>query len=378
MAKKSNSKRADGRIAVQVYIGMVDGKRKYKTVYGRTQKEADNKAKELKAQLLKGIDLTQDSEFGFWRDAWLKSKKKLVSEPQFKDTQARCRYFDDISKIKLTALRPIHIQQIIDELAEFNPHTGNPSSHRLLVEVKNIAVQIIDFAIENRVTDYNPAKYVKISAQATPNERRALTKEEQRWIVETPHRAQTAAMIMMYAGLRRGELTALTWNDIDLDNKTITVNKSYNFRTRQVKSPKTKSGYRTVFIPDILCEYLKNVKKNNILVFPASSGKIMSSTAWKRLWESYMLDLDIKYGRSVKKQSKYAPMKHIYSIQTFTPHCLRHTYCTLLYESGVDILVAKELMGHSDIQTTLDIYTHLSQEHKVKDIDKLNTMLSNF
>ena len=61
MAKKSNSKRADGRIAVQVYIGMVDGKRKYKTVYGRTQKEADNKAKDLKAQRLKGLDLTQDS-----------------------------------------------------------------------------------------------------------------------------------------------------------------------------------------------------------------------------------------------------------------------------------------------------------------------------
>ncbi len=378
MPKKSNSKRADGRIAVQVYLGTVNGKRKYKTVYGQTQKEADAKAREIKSQLAKGVDLMQDNTFGAWLKPWLLSKKSMVSEAQFTDTQARCKYFEDLTTIKLPDLRPVHFQQIIDNLSAYNPHTHKPSSSRLLVEIRNLAVQVIEYAIENRATDYNPAKFVKIPSKPPANERRALSKEEQRRIVETPHRAQTAAMIMMFAGLRRGELTALTWNDIDLKNKTITIDKSYNFKTEQVKSPKTKSGFRTVIIPDILCEYLKTVKHTNVLVFPSSGGKIMSSTAWKRLWESYLLDLDLKYGTSFKKQSKYAPTKHILSIQPFSPHCLRHTYCTLLYESGVDVLVAKELMGHSNVKTTLEIYTHLSKEHQIKDIEKLNVMLSNF
>ena len=62
-------------------------------------------------------------------------------------------------------------------------------------------------------------------------------------------------------------------------------------------------------------------------------------------------------------------------IDTFTPHCLRHTYATMLYDAGVDVLTAKEFLGHSDIKTTLSIYTHLSAEKSKTDIGKLNQYL---
>lgn len=375
MPKKSNQKRSDGRIAVQVYLGRVDGIRKYKTVYGKTQKEADKKATELKNQINKGFDLFQANTFGAWMESWLNSKKARLPEAQFKDTQARCKYFDELKDIKLSAMRPLHFQEIIDNIAQKNPHTGKPSSQRLLAELKSIAVQIINLAVENRVTDYNPAQYIKIHCVAVPNERRALSKEEQWRVANTTHRAQTAAMIMMYAGLRRGELTVLTWSDVDLNKKSISVTKSYDFKNGRTKTPKTKSGNRVVFMPDVLCDYLETVPKNNILVFPSANGKMMTSTAWKRLWESYMLEMDIQYGTPIKNRSKYAPVKRTFTIQPFTPHCLRHTYCTLLYESGVDVLVAKEQMGHADVQTTLSIYTHLSNEHQRKDIEKFNQML---
>ena len=376
MPKKSNQKRSDGRIAVQVYLGRVDGVRKYKTVYGKTQKEADTKAAELRNQIKKGLDLFQTNTFGAWMDSWLESKKVRLTEAQYKDTQARCKYFEELRDIKLSDIRPVHFQEVIDNIAQENPHTGRPSSHRLLAEMKSIAVQIVNHAVENRVTDYNPAQYIKIHCVAVPNERRALTKEEQIRVINTPHRAQTAAMIMMFAGLRRGELTVLTWNDVDLIEKTISITKSYDFKNSKVKTPKTKSGNRVVFIPDVLCEYLEQIPKNNILVFPSANGTRMTSTAWKRLWESYMLEMDLQYGTPIKKQSKYAPVKRTLTIQPFSPHCLRHTYCTLLYESGVDVLVAKEQMGHADVQTTLSIYTHLSNEHQRKDIEKYNQMLS--
>ena len=76
MPKKSNTRRSDGRIAVQVYIGSIDGKRKYKTVYGKTQKEAEQKAAELRAQLHRGVDLiSTDRTFSFWAERFLKTKK---------------------------------------------------------------------------------------------------------------------------------------------------------------------------------------------------------------------------------------------------------------------------------------------------------------
>ena len=59
-----------------------------------------------------------------------------------------------------------------------------------------------------------------------------------------------------------------------------------------------------------------------------------------------------------------------------TAHCLRHTYCTLLYESGIDVLTAKVYMGHSDIQTTLGIYTHLRKEKEQGTVEKLDAYLS--
>jgi site-specific recombinase XerD len=64
-------------------------------------------------------------------------------------------------------------------------------------------------------------------------------------------------------------------------------------------------------------------------------------------------------------------------IEPFTWHCLRHTYATILYDAGVDVLTAKDLLGHEDVKTTLGIYTHLSEEKKQNDISKLNSYLSN-
>ena len=115
-----------------------------------------------------------------------------------------------------------HIQDVILDCAdEPSEKTGKPYAKQTLIEIRNVAKQIIQLAIENRVLDYNCASAVKIPKTAEKSTRRALTEEEQSWITDTPHRAQTAAMIMMYAGLRRGELLALTWQDIDLDRKAV-------------------------------------------------------------------------------------------------------------------------------------------------------------
>lgn len=115
-------------------------------------------------------------------------------------------------------------------------------SKRTIKAVYEISVSVLDLAIENRATDYNVFRNVKLPAKVKPaEERRALTDEEQEWIRTTPHRAQTAAMIMMYAGLRKSELIPLQWNDIDLSGKTIKVARFVEFSGNQAKVKTTAS-----------------------------------------------------------------------------------------------------------------------------------------
>ena len=125
-----------------------------------------------------------------------------------------------------------------------------------------------------------------------------------------------------------------------------------------------------------LVDYLSSLDKTSPFVLTSANGNMMTDTAWKRLYESYMHDLNLQYGNFVTVPNKYAPTKAPMMINPFTPHELRHTFCTIMYEAGVDVLTAKEQMGHSDVKTTLSIYTHLSSLHKERDIQKLNEFLS--
>lgn len=392
MSRKQNKRRSDGRIAVQVYLGTVDGKRKYKTVYGNTQKEADEAARQLKISLHKGIDITAEHDsFDDWAKRFLKTKTD-ISEGQYKNYKACIDHLSPIARMQIGKIKTIDIQEIICDLSALNPHTDRPTSKRRLNLIKSTASQIFQLAIDNRVLDYNPANAVKIPRDAPQEHRRALTKDEQKWITDTPHRAQRAAMIMMCAGLRRGEVIPLRWGDIDLKEHTITVNKSVAMKDGKLQvKPFTKSeaGMRTINIPSRLVDFL-NVKRDEdirkyssgtkvlidtMLVCPSAAGKMMSDTAWRRMWESYMCDLNVKYGTQVGVKSKFDPKNKIMTIPPITPHWLRHTYATILYFSGVDALTAKEWMGHADIKTTLEIYTHLDKQYKSKNASKLDEYL---
>lgn len=102
----------------------------------------------------------------------------------------------------------------------------------------------------------------------------------------------------------------------------------------------------------------------------------MTLNAWKSLWESYMLGLNFRYGKTTEKRERHNPRGQIMSIEPFTMHSLRHTFCTIMYEAGIDVLTAKEQMGHSDVKTTLSIYTHLDKKYKKKNVDKMNVYLA--
>lgn len=373
------TKRKDGRYQTKIYLGLNNkGKKEFKYLYANSMKELSKLEADLRAKFDKGIDLmTMNDTYSEWLERLKAVKEIELKENEYRTFIARASYFVSFfGDVPLKEIRQQNIQPAINAVYKHNPATGKPSAKRTIERYLQAASAVFEYAIEERATDFNPCKHVRIPWDAEVTERRALSPKERKWIEETPHRAQTAAMLMMYSGLRRGEATALLWSDIDLKNKTITVNKSYDFKNNTIKPPKTSSGTRVVAIPDKLVYYLSNLEKKSIYVLTSASGKLMSDTAWKRLWDSYLCDLNLKYGISLDRKSKYDPRGHVVTIELFTPHCLRHTFCTIMYEAGIDVLTAKEQMGHSDIKTTLAIYTHLDGQHKKKSLNKLNDYLS--
>ena len=377
MPRKSNTKREDGRFLVRVYLGVVDGKKKYKSVYGNTQKEANQKADEIRASLRKGIDLASSNDsFVCWADYWLTYKKNEVSADRYKALVPRVQVWKDaLSFAKISQIKPFDLQTILFSISARNPLTSQPMAKNTIRSYIQIINSIFDFAIDNRIIDFNPASKLKAPQGATENHRRALTEDERQWVMEFEHRAKPSAMLMMLSGLRRGEATALQWNDIDFEKNTITVTKSYNFKQGEFKKPKNNKS-RVVTVPQILIDYLSTLPRTSPFVLTSANGLMMTDTAWKRLYDSYMKDLNLQYGNFVTVPNKFAPTKAPMMIKPFTPHELRHTFCTIMYEAGVDVLTAKEQMGHSDVKTTLAIYTHLSSLHKEKDIQKLDAFLS--
>lgn len=292
-------------------------------------------------------------------------------------------YVNHLFNVPITKIRTQDIQNIIID----NMHLSNYT----LNQIKGMCSQIIQLAIDNRVLDYNCAKAVKIpklkNKDDSENNRRALTETERQWIIDTPHKAQIPAMIMMFAGLRRGEVIPLLWDDIDLKQGTISVNKSVENidGVLQIKnSTKSEAGKRTIYIPDILIEYLKIKKQSHTgtLVCTSSKGLMLTDDAWKSMWNSYLTELNLKYGDFSNyldlniPKSKFAPKKIPFVIPRFTAHWLRHTFITMLYMAGVDVLTAKEQAGHSDIKTTMAIYTHLDNKYKSKSMNKLNSYIN--
>jgi len=386
------TKRADGRYQMNVFIGRDESqKRKYKTVYGSTQKEVQRKAEEIRAALGKGIDIgAQRDTFRQWRERWIASK--TCGAGQLAAYKANISHLAELDHMEIGKIRTSDIQPIITRLSR-------ELSRKTLTQIRMAARQVFQMAIVDRVLDFNPVDAVIVPrSAAAPEIREALTDEQIEWIRTTPSpRAQLPAMIMLYCGLRRGELMALCWSDIDLKNNVLHVRRAVemvNGHPLEKEGGKTDAATRDVPIPDVLHDFLianrptdaQRVKELHPRVCARTSGELHTDKTWSRLWSSYMDDINIAHGdfsdcvdgsgkRYVPK-SKYDPRGVPCRIQTFTPHQLRHTYATLLYEAGVDVLTAQKLLGHASPSTTLNIYTHLREKHKAAEISKLNSYLN--
>ena len=375
-------KRPDGRYIAQIYLGRDEtGKKKYKSVYGRTPAELKDKETAIRMQLMRGADmLSQRDSFAVWADDWFRVKEhEDISERQLDNYKRAVRLWKDtLDGYNIGDVRADDIERVLLDLA------GDGYARRTVEIYRSAIRQILRRAVSRGVLLSNPAELLEISIPGRKTEtRRALSSDEQQWVYDTPHRAQPVAIIMMLSGLRRGELAALHWTDVDLAERTITVNKAIEYSSSGVPSlkpmTKTAAGMRVIDIPQRLADYMATLPRENALVIASAKGGYMSSTGWTKLWKSYMRALNIKYGVRTEKDlcptSKPGTKVYDMTLPPITMHWLRHTFCTLMYLAGVDVVQACAQMGHADIATTLRIYTHLDATHKRKSMDKLDSYL---
>lgn len=385
MPRAKYKKRPDGRYQTKIYIGVEDGKPKYKYLYATTVAELERKAEELRYTHHKGGDiLSGDLPFRTWAERFLRLKKSKVSPAYYSGIQSRIKFWcEAVGDVPISKLTRSDLQMHLDVLAQKSPGTGKAAAKKTLSDYKRTVIAVFRLAISDRAIQFNPASDLEISELASSIHRRALTAEEQRWILDTPHRAQTAAMIMMLAGLRRGELIPLEVRDIDLECGTLQVARSVgmvNGRPQVKFGGKTPSAERVVNIPRQLIDYLRPILANRSpfdLVVTDSHRHMFTDSGWKRMWDSYLLDLNLKYGKFVQQPtSKFDPKGVPFVIPRLTPHMLRHTCATNMVLAGIDAITVKAQMGHKDIQTTLNIYTHVTAIHQQSQVSKLDAYLS--
>lgn len=381
-------KRKDGRFYNRVYIGTENGKKQFRCFYGKTQKEADDKAAVFRAQHLKGVRVDGSESFAFWCDAFVEYKSAGSTAAQAQLVASRLKYFTlwtgrewnaevgplTLGALKLSEVRPVHLQAVINALAVCNPYTGRPSAKNTLKPITEAVCGVFENAIYNRATDYNPAARLVLPKDAPAKQRRALSIEERERLLTLPHRAQVPALLMMLCGLRRGEVTCLTWDDVDFAACELRVNKSFDFKAGKIKPPKTSAGRRVVPVPSVLLSILQECKKETAseLVVPSAHNRYMTESAWKRLLESYLCDLNA----ACIGANKFSPQKAPVVFQPFTWHDLRHTYATILLEAGVDIFAAREIVGHADAKMLINRYTHLLNKQREIERQRLDSYLA--
>ena len=221
-------------------------------------------------------------------------------------------------------------------------------------------IALFDTAIENELCHKNPfkSKFTQ-PPRGTSGSHRALSESEIDLILSTPHRFQLAVLVMLYAGLRRGEVLALSSDDIDLSAGLIHVNKAVRYDSNQpiLSDPKSEAGFRSVPVLSTLRPFLEH---HTGLIAPSASGTIMSEVAFRRAWQSYITALSAAAGHPV----------------TIRPHDLRHTYCTMLRDAGVDMKQAMIWLGHADEKMILRVYDHVRESRTRASIQQVETLLS--
>lgn len=348
-------KRKDGRYCRRIKLPTGDSK----DVYGYTLKELEENVEKLRLEYALNLSPAKVT-VAQWAEVWWRHKISIKSgKGKIGD---RCKYdylsalnnyiLPEIGSIMLRDIRPVHCQAVIDSAID-----KSLSQQRKLSVVMN---HIFRYACVNQLLQGNPNQYTTLTARQ-PESVKALDPDQVADLLKAAKtlRQRLLVNLGLFAGLRRGEIAALRWTDVDLINRIINIRSSVDFLHNQPKNkdPKSKAGYRSIPIIPQLYDLLIEVrgKTRSEFVLPAADDiKQMSDMSIRRLWESIIRHLNFHC----------------------TTHQMRHTFSTTLHKLDFDPKLLQYLMGHADIKTTYRVYTDIQRQQIDKAAERMKTLFS--
>lgn len=332
-----------------------DGKRHRVAVTAKSERELEIKYREKIIELTRtnyryAKSATVENFFPHYMEIFVRPHMR---EKSYKDKKARMqRYFvSPYADIELANITATMLQKLL------NDQKGKSKS--FLLKLRREIISMFDAADEEGLLRRNPCKHLVIPA-AEEHPRRALTEIERQAFLKAADRQKHGLLflIIYYCGLRPGEVRALTYNDIDLEKRTIRVSKALEESSGKIKEPKSENGFRIIPIPDNLYSRLPQKKGNQFLFLGDRSKKLLSTSNYKRAWKCILNYMDIEMGAKTYRNKILTDTSVL--DRSLTPYYLRHNYCSMLAEKEVDMKTAQYLMGHSSIEITANIYQHVT------------------
>lgn len=347
-----------------------DGRRYY--VAGVNEEDAIRKQIEKERALEEGR-IDSNTTVRKWAAVWLETyvdNRDIIAA-------SRRMYHDKVNNIilpaiganKMRSVTATQLQQLLNRRTGYS--TSDTSKLRIVIKA------MFRQAAENRIIPYDPAAGLKMP-RTVAGKHRSLTDEERAALIHAadtdrfdgkPNNSGLWVLSMLYCGLRPGETAALRWSDVDLITGTMHIRSAKESHSKNIKAPKTDAGVRDIPIPKEYLERLQNAPRRSEFVFTQRDGKTpLTDASMKRMWETIKKYMDLALGAETERIKPKGRRKHALIItkhalaEDLDLYCLRHTFCTDLQARGVPINIAKELMGHADISTTANIYTHASAD----------------
>lgn len=345
--------------------------------FGKRKAKRSKKLQEVRQWLADATYINEHSDIeqatsmvvDAWFEYWIDVKKKTVRPNTVRNYTER--YYKNIQNVigkkLLTEVKPIHCQKIFTNMADEGYRTSTRYQTRITL------FNMLEFAKENEIILSNPCKKSVKSDMGKPSQKKeALTIDIQKKFLEQAkgRSYENQYRFILQTGLRTGELIGLKWEDVDFTNRVLKIQRSMEYRHSvgewRIGEPKSKSGYRTIPLTDEAIRILKAQKEKNkkIKVIPIE-------------WNEYIF-LSRK-GEPVKNSTYDTMLFKICEkaeINKFSMHILGHTFATRCIEGGMMPKTLQKILGHSNIGITMNLYVHITEDEKQKEINKVSYALN--
>lgn len=359
------------------------------------KRELDKFVANFEAKCHMGACVSGNVKFSVFADRWLEeqAKPKLKERTYHRYFQLRNRIYNEIGHIRIDHLNTLQIQTFINSLGEAGTNRAHPEKglspktirhyHTFISDVMNYAIQL------GMITD-NPCRNV-ILPKLERKEKEIYTLEEAETFLNLLNELDGDQMkykvfftLAIYGGMRKGEILGLEWKDIDYEHCTIDIMRASLYTPKTVKgsgeithqgkgiytdTPKTRGSIRTLKLPEFIFDMLREYRQ----------WQDQQREALGDQWQDYDRLFTMFDGKPMSPSTPSNWLKQFqkrHDLRVVTPHSFRHLNASILIYGNLDAKTVSAALGHSNVTTTLDIYTHEFNKAQARASDAITNALN--